>query len=152
MELNQISSSRQMLRAFGGLNETYGCGEAELSQGRNFSSRGYPALATRKHRRHVRHAAATNGMYHLNGLLVVSGRDVIYNPDETPQKESFVWNAVTDSEKQMIGMGTKILIWPDAKSFDTATGRLEALSAAADLSPPDDADMLPEEEDDHAEK
>ena len=30
----------------------------------------------------------------------------------------------------MIGMGTKILIWPDAKSFDTATGKLEALSAA----------------------
>ena len=39
-------------------------------------------------------------------------------------------NAVTDSEKIMIGMGTKILIWPDAKSFDTATGKLEALSAA----------------------
>ena len=35
-------------------------------------------------------------------------------------------NAVTDSEKIMIGMGTKILIWPDAKSFDTATGKLEA--------------------------
>lgn len=31
-------------------------------------------------------------------------------------------------------------------------GLLEALSATADLSPPDDADMLPEEEDDHAEK
>lgn len=31
-------------------------------------------------------------------------------------------------------------------------GLLEALNAAADLSPPDDVDMLPEEEDDHAEK
>lgn len=31
-------------------------------------------------------------------------------------------------------------------------GLLEALSTAADLSPPDDVDMLPEEEDDHAEK
>lgn len=31
-------------------------------------------------------------------------------------------------------------------------GLLEALSAAADISPPDDVDMLPEEEDDHAEK
>lgn len=30
-------------------------------------------------------------------------------------------------------------------------GLLEALSAAADLSPPDDVDMLPEEEDDNAE-
>ena len=31
-------------------------------------------------------------------------------------------------------------------------GLLDALSAAADLSPPDDVDMLPEEEDDNAEK
>lgn len=31
-------------------------------------------------------------------------------------------------------------------------GLLDALNAAADTSPPDDVDMLPEEEDDHAEK
>ena len=31
-------------------------------------------------------------------------------------------------------------------------GLLEALNAAADISPPDDVEMLPEEEDDHAEK
>lgn len=31
-------------------------------------------------------------------------------------------------------------------------GLLEALNAAADISPPDDVNMLPEEEDDHAEK
>ena len=31
-------------------------------------------------------------------------------------------------------------------------GLIKALNAAADLSPPDDVDMLPEEEDDHAEK
>lgn len=31
-------------------------------------------------------------------------------------------------------------------------GLLEALSAVADISPTDDVDMLPEEEDDHAEK
>lgn len=136
MEFNLISSSRQMLRAFGGLNETYGCGEAELSQGRNFSSRGYPALATRKHRRHVRHAAATNGMYHLNGLLVVSRRDLIYNPDETPQKASFVWNAVTDSEKQMIGMGTKVLIWPDKVAFDTKDLSVTKLGAEWKLNSP----------------
>lgn len=31
-------------------------------------------------------------------------------------------------------------------------GLIEALNAAADISPPDDVSMLPEEEDDHAEK
>ena len=42
--LNVLQTSRQMLRAFGGLNEGYGCSEAEFSGEMNFSSRGYPAL------------------------------------------------------------------------------------------------------------
>lgn len=40
----------------------------------------------------------------------------------------------------------------DVEVEDSEDGLLEALSAAADLSPPDDVEMLPEEEDDHAEK
>lgn len=38
--LNQINSQRQLLRVFGGLNEGYACSEAELSEEKNFSSRG----------------------------------------------------------------------------------------------------------------
>ena len=37
--LNVLQTSRQMLRAFGGLNEGYGCSEAEFSGEMNFSSR-----------------------------------------------------------------------------------------------------------------
>lgn len=43
--LNVLQTSRQMLRAFGGLNEGYGCSEAEFSGEMNFSSRGYPGAA-----------------------------------------------------------------------------------------------------------
>ena len=42
--LNQLTGSRQLLRAFGGINETYSCSEAELSAALNFSGRGFPAL------------------------------------------------------------------------------------------------------------
>ena len=45
--LNQLTGSRQLLRAFGGINETYSCSEAELSAALNFSGRGFPALQTR---------------------------------------------------------------------------------------------------------
>ena len=80
--LNQINSQRQLLRVFGGLNEGYACSEAELSEEKNFSSRGYPALETRKPRRKVREAAGMNGMYHLNGLVTVEGTTLRYAPDE----------------------------------------------------------------------
>ena len=133
----RLGNTRQLLRAFGGLNESYACAEAEFTEMKNFSSRGYPALQTRTPRRTMRAMGRCNGIYHLNGLLLCEGTTLRYTEDSEDDVataaaggEIVLENAVTDSEKIMIGMGTKILIWPDAKSFDTATGKLEALSAA----------------------
>lgn len=126
--LNQINSQRQLLRVFGGLNEGYACSEAELSKEKNFSSRGYPALETRKPRRKVRDAAGMNGMYHLNGLVTVEGTTLRYAPDDGSAAVELE-NALTDGEKKMVGMGTKVLIWPDKMSFDTAAGTLSALGS-----------------------
>lgn len=41
-----------------------------------------------------------NGIYHLNGLLVAAGKNLIYNSDETPQEAEFFWNAVADSKRR----------------------------------------------------
>ena len=46
-----LSTGRSSLTAFGGLNESYACAEAEFTRMQNFSSRGYPALQTRTPRR-----------------------------------------------------------------------------------------------------
>ena len=129
--LNILNSSRQMLRAFGGVNETYGCSEAELGSSLNFSSRGYPALETRMLRKKVREVQDVNGMYHLNGLLVCRGTMLEYTPDEDEAREGAVVleNALTDDHKALAGMGTKVLIWPDKKAFDTETGELTNLAA-----------------------
>ena len=135
--LYSISTGKSIQTAFGGLNESYACAEAEFTEMKNFSSRGYPALQTRTPRRTMRAMGRCNGMYHLNGLLLCEGTTLRYTEDSEDDVataaaggEIVLENAVTDGEKIMIGMGTKILIWPDAKSFDTATGKLEALSAA----------------------
>ena len=42
-------------------------------------------------------------------------------------------NALTDTEKTMTGMGTKVLIWPDKKAFDIETGELTDLAAVWEL-------------------
>ena len=135
--LYSISTGKSIQTAFGGLNESYACAEAEFTEMKNFSSRGYPALQTRTPRRTMRAMGRCNGMYHLNGLLLCEGTTLRYTEDSEDDVataaaggEIVLENAVTDSEKIMIGMGTKILIWPDTKSFDTTTGKLEALSAA----------------------
>ena len=81
---NGLKNTRNMLRVFGGLNETYSCTEAEYSAGINFSARNFPALSTRLPRRKLREEAGLNGMYHLNGLLTVCGRDLVFSGDTAP--------------------------------------------------------------------
>ena len=125
-----VKNTRDLLRAFGGLNETYGCTEAEYSGGMNFSARDFPALSTRLPRRRLQELAGLNGMYHLNGLLTVCGQDLVYTPDEAPAQPVTVKNAVADSRKTMVGIGTKILIFPDRVAFDTADGSAAPLGVA----------------------
>ena len=125
-----VKNTRDLLRAFGGLNETYGCTEAEYSGGMNFSARDFPALSPRLPRRRLQELAGLNGMYHLNGLLTVCGQDLVYTPDEAPAQPVTVKNAVADSRKTMVGIGTKILIFPDKVAFDTADGSAAPLGAA----------------------
>lgn len=131
VNLNSLQSSRQLLRAFGGLNETYGCGENEFGTVINFSSRGYPALVTRKKRQKKRAIENVNGMYHLNGTLICRAKGLEYTPDSGDGRSGAVVleNVLTDDRKALVGMGTKILIFPDKKAFDTATGELTELGA-----------------------
>ena len=124
-----VQNSRTLLRAFGGLNETYGCTEAEYSAGVNFSARDFPALSTRKPRRKLRALTSLNGMYHLNGLLTVSGRELVYTPDDPDKETVRCPDAVTDSRKTLVGLGTRVLIFPDKLAFDTAEGTLTKLGA-----------------------
>lgn len=133
--LNILQSGRQMLRAFGGVNETYGCSEAELSSSLNFPA-GVPGFADAGDPQKVREVQDVNGMYHLNGLVICRGTTLEYTPDADESRAGAVVleNALTDNEKAMTGMGTKVLIWPDKKAFDTVSGELTDLAAAWTLS------------------
>ena len=126
---NGLKNTRNMLRVFGGLNETYSCTEAEYSAGINFSARNFPALSTRLPRRKLREEADLNGMYHLNGLLTVCGRDLVYTPDDADEMEVTLKDAVENGKKTLVGIGTKILIFPDKLAFDTASRKVSALGA-----------------------
>ena len=126
---SHLQNSRSLTQAFGGLNETYGCTEAEYSEGINFSSRNFPALSTRLPRRKVGEIEKVNGMYHLNGLLIVSGKNLRYTPDGAGKKTKILTDAVADSKKTLVGIGTKILIFPDKLAYDTAEHELTALGA-----------------------
>ena len=126
---NGLKNTRNMLRVFGGLNETYSCTEPQYSPGINFSARNFPALSTRQPRRKLREEEDLNGMYHLNGLVTVCGRDLVYTPDDADEMEVTLKDAVENGKKTLVGIGTKILIFPDKLAFDTASRKVSALGA-----------------------
>lgn len=128
-ELPALKNSRRQMRVFGGLNETFGCTEAEYGTERNFSSRDFPALSTRVPRRRLRDQESADGMYHLNGFLLIGGGGLTYTPDSGA--EPVVRQGVlTEGKKSLVGIGTRVLIFPDKVAFDTADGTLKPLGAA----------------------
>ena len=127
-ELPELKNSRRQLRVFGGLNETYGCTEAEYGEGKNFSSRDFPALSTRTPRRKLRALDGADGMYHLNGLVWIRGGSLTYTPDDGSDAVTLT-GQLTSGKKALVGIGTKVLIFPDKAAFDTADGTLKPLGA-----------------------
>ena len=71
----------------------------------------------------------------LNGLLVCRGTTLEYTPDDSETREGAVVleHALTNDRKALTGMGTKVLIWPDKKAFDTETGELSELGAVWEI-------------------
>ena len=128
-ELPDLKNSRRQLRVFGGLNETFGCSEAEYAAGENFSSRDFPALSTRTPRRKLRALANVDGMYHLNGFVLVSGGGLTYIPD-SGEEPTVLTGVLSEGKKTLVGLGTRVLIFPDKAAFDTAGGTLKPLGAA----------------------
>ena len=127
-ELPGLKNSRRQLRVFGGLNETFGCSEAEYAAGLNFSGRDFPALSTRTPRRKLKALADVDGMYHLNGFIVIAGGTLTYTPDGGGDPVVRT-GALTEGKKTLAGIGTKVLIFPDKAAFDTAAGTLQPLGA-----------------------
>lgn len=136
-----LKSSRSLLRAFGGLNEGYACSEAEYAAGQNFSTRDFPALSTRPPRRRLAGLTGLNGLYCRSGLVTICGRELHYAPDSGPPVT--LADAVTDGPKTLVGLGTKVLIFPDKAAFDTADGTLTPLGARWESAGADSVEFAP---------
>lgn len=108
----QSRAAQKQLGTFLGYNHRTIIGENEFHDMKNMSGHEYPAITTRKARGNpIKTIAKPNGLFYKNGFLYVDGTGLFY-------KDSHV-GTVTDSEKQMVGMGAYVLIWPDKVYFNT---------------------------------
>ena len=98
----------------------------EYAAGENFSSRDFPALSTRMPRRKLQELTGVDGMYHLNGFLLIRQGDLTYTPDSGGRAGDPQRGAGTGAENPG-GHRYPGADLPDKQAFDTADHTLTAL-------------------------
>ena len=109
---------------FGGLNQQLAVGYGEFSDQLNASARFYPAIAARKPRGTSETVLTKpNGLIHKNKLFWVDGTKCYYDGTLVSGL------TVTDGKKKLVGMGAYIVIYPDKKVYNTASGAVSNIEA-----------------------
>lgn len=109
---------------WGGLDERLIIDENCLSAMKNMSTRFFPAIATRLSRGVPQQTIASpHGLYWKNHLFYVSGTQCYYDGSAVSGM------TVTDGDKQIVGMGAYIVVFPDKKILNTATGEVTSVDA-----------------------
>ena len=111
---------------FGGLNNNLSAQDGEIVWMENMSSREYPLLANRKQRALVTTLTNPEGIGARDRLFYVADGGFYY--------DGVLKGAVTKTLKQFAAMGNMILIFPDKKYYDAASGTFGAMGGATTLT------------------
>lgn len=126
--LKPIAKSRQMIGSFGGYDHNLRIADNEWYETENTSTDWFPLLGPRKPRGRVRQLTKPNGLFAHVGLAWVDGTEFWFGGQRV---EGF---ALADSPKTFVGMGARILIWPDKAYYNTADGTYGYLENRITLS------------------
>lgn len=111
--LDPTEQTRLTVENFGGYDHRPACPEGSFYEMENLSSRHYPLLSTRPERGVVRELEAPGGLIGKDALAFVENGTLYYN--DLPTAET----GLTPGQKQLVGMGAYILIFPDKRYFNT---------------------------------
>lgn len=109
-----INENRQMTSEFLGYNHNLQIGEGEFYDMKNMTSDHYPVLAPRKKRGLFNNDNAIYGIIEKDGICYVSGPDLVLGNGDHIEMELDV-----PGTKQLISMGSYIIIMPDKKWVNT---------------------------------
>lgn len=117
------SASRQMVETFGGYNHNLRIGDGEFYDMKNLTSENFPLLSTRKQRGVYATVQAPTGLIAKDALCYVDGTAFVINEERVEME-------LNQEPKQLISMGTHVIILPDKKYINTRDttdfGKIEA--------------------------
>lgn len=120
--LSEVAKSRDYQIEFKGYNHNLYVGENQFYDTKNLCATNYPVMSPRAQRATVRTIASPQGMLARGKLAWVDGGQFYYDGKAYGAK-------LTDGDKQLVGMGAYILVFPDGMRFNTSTKEVDALGA-----------------------
>ena len=112
-EINTSYTSREFTDTFMGYNHNFKIGPGEFFDTENLSTDYYPLLSTRKKRGIISQLTAGQGMIEKDALAYIDNGTLYYNSLATGL------TGISSGDKQIIGMGAYICIFPDKLYFNT---------------------------------
>ncbi len=116
-----LGKTRRQIVQFGGLNYTEDTRDGELSDSRGLSCGAFPGLSQRLGRHKLQDARGVSSIYAWGKLVTVAGDRLYYDGEAK--------GTVTPGKKQFAVVNTKLVVFPDKKFLDLATGELMPLGA-----------------------
>lgn len=118
----QKRKNQPEIRAWSGLNRTYGCADGEIRECRNISTREYPALSTMHGCNRIGEWQNATDIFETDGHLIVVDEGKLYYDG------TFLSN-VDNQRKQFAEINRLLVIWPDKLYINLNTGELGAIEA-----------------------
>ena len=119
--LNIVPSVRDSVSAFLGYFNSDTENAGAFADTENLCSDLYPLMTTRARRCKLATLEKPGGLYAKAQLAWAAGGHLYY--EGRPVAE------VSEGEKQFVGMGALLLVWPDKISYNTVTGEVKSLGA-----------------------
>ena len=115
--LNVKQKDRQMTDAFLGYNHNLRISDSEFYDMKNMTSDYYPVLAPRKKRGFFGDPGKVSGLIDKDGLCWTFDSEFVFNGDVIPLDD------LSDEPKQLISMGSYVIILPDKKWVNTVKNK-----------------------------
>lgn len=120
--LSEIAKSRDYQIEFKGYNHNLYVNETQFYDTQNLCATNYPVMSPRAARGAVRTLAKPQGIFARNRLCWVDDGQFYFGGEAYGGK-------LTEGEKQFVGMGAYVLIFPDGMRFNTSTKETDYLAA-----------------------
>lgn len=117
-QLSEPKTQRDITRVFYGYDHNNKIANGSWYDTKNTTAEEYPLFRPRDQWLKVRKLEDPHGMFALNGLAWVDGEKLYYNSALVDRL------TLERSDKQIIGMGAYMIIFPDKVIYNTATGEV----------------------------